>query len=242
MKETILQERERRKIYETITQTSKEGIIYVNSRGEVELANKKILQMIYTDKGSVQGNVISSVYPFFSEIYYNIMRTGQPLYNELQEIQNTRMSVDYTPVIVGEKPAGVVITCQSVKTIQQRESQLRKKLSEKGFVANYTFSDVIRKSELMEKTITLSQKYAQVSSNILIVGETGTGKELMAQSIHNASERRNGPFVAVNCAAFPENLLESELFGYVDGAFTGSRKGGKMGVFEQAHHGTFIFG
>ena len=104
MKETILQERERRKIYETITQTSKEGIIYVNSRGEVELANKKILQMIYTDKGSVHGNVISSVYPFFSEIYYNIMRTGQPLYNELQEIQNTRMSVDYTPVIVGEKP------------------------------------------------------------------------------------------------------------------------------------------
>ena len=240
MKETILQERERRKIYETITQTSKEGIIYVNSRGEVELANKKILQMIYTDKGSVHGNVISSVYPFFSEIYYNIMRTGQSLYNELQEIQNTRMSVDYTPVIVGEKPAGVVITCQSVKTIQQRESQLRKKLSEKGFVANYTFSDVIRKSELMEKTITLSQKYAQVSSNILIVGETGTGKELMAQSIHNASERRNGPFVAVNCAAFPENLLESELFGYVDGAFTGSRKGGKMGVFEQAHHGTLF--
>ena len=240
MKETILQERERRKIYETITQTSKEGIIYVNGKGEVELANKKILQMIYTDKGSVHGNVISSVYPFFSEIYYNVMETGQPLYNELQEIQNTRMSVDYMPVIVGKKPAGVVITCQSVKTIQRRESQLRKKLSEKGLVANYTFSDVIRKSELMEKTITLSQKYAQVSSNILIVGETGTGKELMAQSIHNASERRNGPFVAVNCAAFPENLLESELFGYVDGAFTGSRKGGKMGVFEQAHHGTLF--
>lgn len=240
MKETILKERERRKIYETITQTSKEGILYVNSKGVVELANKKILQMIYTDRRSVHGKSISSVYPFFSEIYCSVMKTGQPLYNELQEIQNTEMSVDYTPVIVGKKPAGIVITCQSVKTIQQRESQIRKKLSEKGLVANYTFSDVIRKSELMEKTITLSQKYAHVSSNILIVGETGTGKELMAQSIHNASERRNGPFVAVNCAAFPENLLESELFGYVDGAFTGSRKGGKMGVFEQAHHGTLF--
>ncbi len=240
MKETILKEREQRKIYEIITQTSKEGIVYVNNKGEVKLANKKILQMIYTERGRVHGKKISAAYPFFSEICDNVMQSGQPLYNELQEIQNTRMSVDYTPVIVGNTPVGVVITCQTVKTIQQRESQLRKKLSEKGLIANYTFSDIIRKSELMEKTISLSQKYARVSSNILIVGETGTGKELMAQSIHNASERRNGPFVAINCAAFPENLLESELFGYVDGAFTGSRKGGKMGVFEQAHHGTLF--
>lgn len=240
MMETIYKERERQQIHETITQTSSEGIIYVNGKGEIGLANKKILQMIYRESGAVHGEKIRSVYPFFAENCRIAMETKQPVYNELQTIKNTTFSVDYVPVLVGEKAAGVVITCQTVKKIQQIESQIRKKLSEKGLVANYTFSDIVRKSALMEKTVQIAEKYAGVLSNILIVGETGTGKELMAQSIHNASERRNGPFVAVNCAALPESLLESELFGYVDGAFTGSRKGGKMGFFEQAHKGTLF--
>ena len=79
-----------------------------------------------------------------------------------------------------------------------------------------------------------------MESNILIRGETGTGKELFAQSIHNASQRKNRPFVAINCAALPDNILESELFGYVEGAFTGAAKGGKVGFFEIAHKGTLF--
>lgn len=82
--------------------------------------------------------------------------------------------------------------------------------------------------------------YSYSDSNILIYGETGTGKELFAQSIHNSSPRKNHPFVAINCSALPENLLESELFGYVEGAFTGASKGGKMGFFELAHKGTIF--
>lgn len=240
MMETIYKERERRKIYKTITQTSNEGIVYINEKGIIELANKKILQMIVTESGSVHGEKLKEIYPFFEEYYTKVMESEQPIYNALQNVQETTMSVDYVPVTVGDKTVGVVITCQSVKKIQQIESQIRKKLSEKGLIANYTFSDIVRKSDLMEKAVHMASKYAQVASNILIVGETGTGKELMAQSIHNASERRNGPFVAVNCAALPENLLESELFGYVEGAFTGSRKGGKIGFFEQAHKGTLF--
>lgn len=240
MTDTICQEREQRNTYETITQTSKEGIIYVDSKGEIRLANKKILQMILTEHTSVHGRKLETVYPFFAKIYKEVISSGHPLYNELQDVQKKTLSVDYVPVLVGQRPVGVVITCQTVKKIQQIESQIRKKLSEKGLVANYTFADAIRKSELMEKTVAIAGKYAQVDSNILIVGETGTGKEVIAQSIHNASGRRNGPFVAVNCAALPENLLESELFGYVDGAFTGSRRGGKMGFFEQAHRGTLF--
>lgn len=92
----------------------------------------------------------------------------------------------------------------------------------------------------MDSVISDAINFSYSDSNILIYGETGTGKELFAQSIHNSSTRRNNPFVAINCSALPENLLESELFGYVEGAFTGAAKGGKMGFFEMAHKGTIF--
>ena len=92
----------------------------------------------------------------------------------------------------------------------------------------------------MNTTIEKARRFAETSSNIMLLGESGTGKELFAQSIHNCSKRKDGPFVAINCAALPENLLESELFGYVQGAFTGTNKGGKIGLFELAHGGTLF--
>ena len=92
----------------------------------------------------------------------------------------------------------------------------------------------------MELAIKLAKEYAVTDSTVLIIGESGTGKELMAQGIHNASNRKEGPFVAVNCAALPESLIESELFGYAEGAFTGANKGGKQGFFELAHGGTIF--
>ncbi len=107
-------------------------------------------------------------------------------------------------------------------------------------VFSWTYSDIITDNSLMTKTINLAQEFSGVDSNVLILGDTGVGKEVFAQSIHNASKRQYGPFVAVNCAALPENLLESELFGYVDGAFTGASRTGKMGLFEQAHQGTIF--
>ena len=97
---------------------------------------------------------------------------------------------------------------------------------------------MIGNSPVFQETIQLAKKYARSQSSVLITGETGTGKELFAQSIHNASSRCSEPFVAINCAALPQSLLESELFGYVKGAFTGASKEGKMGIFEMAHRGT----
>ena len=127
--------------------------------------------------------------------------------------------------------SGVVIDFENVSKIQQVETQIRQKMSEKGLTARYTFQDIIHESQIMDQVIENARRYAGVSSNVLIVGETGTGKELFAQSIHNQSSRKNSGFVAVNCAALPENLLESELFGYEEGAFTGCQKRRKNGAF-----------
>ena len=115
-----------------------------------------------------------------------------------------------------------------------------KQLQNMGHTARYTFDDIISISPAMERIKKIAEKMAATRSSVLITGESGTGKELFAQAIHNASERKNEPFIALNCAALPENLLESELFGYEDGAFTGARKGGKPGLFESADKGTLF--
>ncbi|WP_061316935.1 sigma-54 interaction domain-containing protein [Clostridium botulinum] len=112
--------------------------------------------------------------------------------------------------------------------------------SEKNRRAKYFFKDIVGDSSESNNTKSLAKKSANTNSNVLIVGESGTGKELYAHSIHNASNRRLGPFIKVNCGAIPAELLESELFGYEDGAFTGAKKGGKKGKFELANGGTIF--
>lgn len=109
-----------------------------------------------------------------------------------------------------------------------------------GFNAEYTFESIIGESPAISNAVEHAKEYADSPYNLLIVGESGVGKELFAQSVHNYSDRRHGPFVAINCASFPENLIESELFGYVGGAFTGASKNGQMGKFELADGGTLF--
>ena len=135
--------------------------------------------------------------------------------------------------IVGEK---VTLVNPAYETARE----LKQLLAEKGLTAKYSFSDILGKSKAIRENIHMAQRYSRVNSNVLIVGETGTGKELFAHSIHQASSRSDQPFVALNCAALPENLLESELFGYEAGAFSGAAKGGKIGLFELAHRGTIF--
>jgi transcriptional regulator with PAS, ATPase and Fis domain len=120
------------------------------------------------------------------------------------------------------------------------EQNIREQLHKKGLKAKYRFDDILTNDEFMVSLKKRAASYAMTDFAILIEGESGTGKELFAQSIHNASRRANGPFVALNCAAIPENLLESELFGYESGAFTGAAKSGKVGLFELAHNGTIF--
>ena len=143
-------------------------------------------------------------------------------------------------IIVGEETLGCFVSLQDEITLRGDEAAFRRRLREKGFYAKHTFSDILHRSASMDKCIALAKKAAATEYTLLIEGESGTGKELFAQAIHNASPRRDQPFIAVNCAAISESLLESELFGYEEGAFTGAKKGGRPGLFELAHRGTLF--
>jgi len=160
--------------------------------------------------------------------------------DEIIEVAGKNLSVNSIPIMVRGEKRGKVIIFQDATRIQKLENEIRKKIHARGHVAKYNFDDIIGQSEMIQECKRFATEYSVVNSNILIIGGTGTGKEMFAQSIHNNSRRSKGPFVAVNCAAIPDNLLESELFGYVGGAFTGASKGGKMGFFELAHKGTLF--
>ncbi len=238
--ETINNEEKRNKTYQTILKESEDGIIYVDENKVIEIINRKAIQLLETEAHILGGEKIKTVFPYLEKMLDKTMKEQLHIHNELMRVGKNMLSFNFESVLVNNMPIGAIITCRSVSKIQEMESEIRKKLGSKGLLAKYHFKDIIYGSENMYSVISKAKKFGMTDSNVLIVGETGTGKELMAQSMHNISQRNNGPFIAVNCAALPENLLESELFGYVEGAFTGSKRGGKLGLFEQANNGTLF--
>ena len=133
-----------------------------------------------------------------------------------------------------------IISLRNVTEVIRMETEVRQALRKRGYIAQYTFDDIIGDSTIIKEAIRTAKKLAASELNMLIYGENGTGKELFAHSIHSCSQRSRGPFVAVNCAALSPSLLESELFGYDEGAFTGAKRGGKSGLIEQADRGTLF--
>lgn len=238
--EQIKRERLIAEMYKTIIYTSKDGVLYVNAGGVIKVRNRVVKAM--NRNMSLLDKPLDKTLPYLYKPFTEVLMCGQNIEGRVITIpaSGVTVSASLSAVKVNGEISGVVITLTDITNIQSLESQIRRSLNEKGLIAKYTFKDIVHGSRKIEETIAAAVKYAASDSNIIIVGETGTGKELFAQSIHNASARKNGPFVAVNCAALPENLLESELFGYVEGAFTGTKKGGKMGLFEQAHEGTLF--
>lgn len=237
--ERIRHERVISQMYKTIIYSSDAGLLYVDREGIIRVRNHVARQM--NGNVSIMGKPLKMVISWLEPLFGSVMK-NEKVETRLISIPGTKItvSVKCSPVIANNELSGVVFNLTDVTQIQELESQIRRKLSERGLKARYTFDQIIHKSKEIDRVIQLAGRYAASDSNVIVIGETGTGKELFAQSIHNASKRKNGPFVAVNCAALPENLLESELFGYVEGAFTGTSKGGKMGLFEQAHGGTLF--
>lgn len=164
----------------------------------------------------------------------------EPMAEEIIPYNHTQISFRKVAVYLRNEIVGNVLTFLNAAQIQESEEKLRDKLYAKSNKAKYHFPSIIGASAALRSSINTAIAYAGTDSNIMIYGETGTGKELFSQSIHNSSQRSEHPFIAVNCSAIPESLLESELFGYVAGAFTGASKTGKAGLFEQAHEGTIF--
>ncbi len=226
--------------HKTIINTASDGILFVDQGGTIRVYNQIMKKM----NGNIApGNrPLKDVYPYLEKPFLSVMRSGQEQPTHVQHLpaQGVTVSITCRPVMLNQQIMGVVIKQSDISKIQQLENQIRRKLSEGGLNAKYSFSDIVHESTIMKQTIEKARRFAATDANVIIVGETGTGKELFAQSIHQESQRRKGPFVVINCAALPENLLESELFGYSQGAFTGAAKGGKTGLIELAHGGTLF--
>lgn len=231
-------ERERFEELQTILDYTHDGIMSINNKGQIKFFNPAAEKIFNVNKDSVIGSSINDVFPHVN--FEEVIKTGQSQIDKFYNIGDTIIIANTLPIKIQDKIVGALSICQDISKIQNTEEKIRKKMYLKGHVARYSFEDMITGNEKMNKLVEVAKIYAKTHSSVLLVGETGTGKEFFAQGIHNASSRRNKPFVALNCAALPDNLLESELFGYEEGAFTGAKKGGKQGLFELAHGGTIF--
>lgn len=224
--------------YQAVFQFTHDGIIAIDQAGRVDLINPVAQQILQRPGATALGRHILDEVP--GSNLWTALQTGQPQLDTLNRIKGTTVYSNSIPIEVGGQLRGVVATFQDVKSLQSSERKIRIGLHEKGLTAKYSFADIQGSSPSLISAVEIARSYAAAKATVLIMGETGTGKELFAQSIHTASPRQAGPFVVVNCATLDKNLLESELFGYVEGAFTGALKGGKTGLFELAHTGTLF--
>ncbi|MCM1989967.1 sigma-54 interaction domain-containing protein [Oceanirhabdus seepicola] len=218
-----------------VMQQSNEGILIVDNDYHIVYRNMKFQELLDIDSTKHNDNLEKLL---DADTFKFLMK--EKLNQELLNMNNefilvTKASLEY----FGER-SGYYFNFRSITYIKQLEQNMSSQLRKKGLVARYSFDNIIYKSYKMKKCIEIAKKISNSDFTVLIIGESGTGKELMAQSIHNYSKRAARPFVAINCAALPESLLESELFGYERGAFTGARKDGKLGVFELAQYGTIF--
>nr|WP_246178537.1 propionate catabolism operon regulatory protein PrpR [Pandoraea horticolens] len=231
-------EAQRRERLDTVLRHLHEGVAAVDLNGRIEAINASMAGMLGVTVADAVGRPLDAIAPAL-----DIARTLESASAELEAIVSMAGKtwvVNRIPLLDQGTLTGALLTCQDSQSFARVDRSLRSRHRPRHLVARYRLDDLIGDSAAMTQVRALARRYAQTDSTVLVHGESGTGKELLAQGIHNASRRRDYPFVAINCAAFPETLLESELFGYEDGAFSGARRGGKAGLFETAHNGTIF--
>ncbi len=224
---------------EVILNSVDESIVATDGQNNLSLVNPAAEKLLGLHHESALGQSASTLLPQVD--FASCLRTGQGIVNEIHRINDSYHIVTANPIpSQNGSPDGLVAVFRPVTKVEEMETKVRRELKRKGHLARHTFQDVIGESDVLREAVTLATRFAGTDLNILLQGESGTGKELFAQAIHNHSARKDGPFVALNFAALPEELAESELFGYESGAFTGAKPGGKPGLFETAHQGTIF--
>ena len=228
--------------FRTVIDYSPNGIIGIDPQGIITSYNLAAERILHVEACHARGKKAAELFPELEMdriLSGNYKETNIIVVHKSNEIHVARLRLTNNGQVVSA--LAMLSEASSIKKAEiQFINQRHDELLSKGFTAKHKFKDIYGKSKAITSVIEQARVYAESPFNVLLFGETGTGKELFAQSIHNHSKRKEQSFVAINCAALPGELLESELFGYNEGAFTGSKKGGKKGIFELAHKGSIF--
>jgi PAS domain S-box-containing protein len=226
------------KYQEAIVESMSDGFLTIDINGYITYMNSTGGRILGVDPKTSVGKFVADIVDF-KPVILSVLETGQGYVDKEFMVKTGNGFKHFIKTAVPIRDENGNITCvvdtfREIKRVRKMVTQMV------GAQANFTFDDILGQSAPLMECIRLAKIAAQSSSNVLIQGESGTGKELFAQAIHNASIRSDGPFVALNCAALPRELIESELFGYEEGAFTGASRGGRPGKFELAAGGTIF--
>jgi PAS domain S-box-containing protein len=224
-----------------------EGILIADHNCIVRYVNSRYTKITGVKFNEIVGRPLLEVRP--NALLPEVLKKNQPIEGVHRKEGAVEYVVNINPLIINSKIIGGLSIVIDMTTVRKMSRDLDKSISKLKkiessirsiFPARYTFKDILGKSSKIKSAIDIAVKAAHSNANVLIRGESGTGKEMFAHAIHEESDRRGKPFIPVNCAAIPPWLLESELFGYSEGAFTGAKKGGKIGLLELGNHGTIL--
>ena len=229
MSEKYIQDNIINKLFENLD----EGVLIYNNSQEVTSCSSSVKKLLDISRNTIIGRKIFEIIPIEN---FRDTKNIDKIININKQILICSIMPSLT---IGTNDFGIVILKRYDET-EMKMYQYKQELIKKGYKSKYSIENIIGSSDLMKKLKIQCLRMAKSEATILILGETGTGKELFAHVIHNHSLRSEKQFVAVNCASIPENLIESELFGYEEGSFTGAIKGGKKGIFEKANGGTLF--
>jgi len=223
------------------------GVMIIDDAFIVRYLNLEYTRITGVSRDQIIGRPLREIRP--GARLPDVVRSGKPLSGVFRREGDIDYVVDLAPIVLDGKIKGGIGVFKDITEVERLSKELQhisrqtdrlKSILHHAYQAKHTFDDIVGASDDIRRVIELARRFARGGNDILITGESGTGKEILAQAVHNASERSTGPFVTVNCAALSPSLLESELFGYIEGAFTGARKGGKVGLFEIADGGTIF--
>jgi propionate catabolism operon transcriptional regulator len=248
----VLERTRRRQLGDLIGQLQ-EGVLAIDMEQHIWLANPAMCALAGVAEADLTNQTLLQLIPEL-DAREVLTRGGPPLLRRVFTLGHQRMIGNLLPLDAGDdhghghghglaqardpERRGAVLTVQAASSVERAGRDLHRHARRHAPRARHVLADLVGASPAMQALRALAERFAALDLTVLIHGESGTGKELVAQGIHNASPRAREAFVAINCAAMPESLLESELFGYEEGAFTGAVKGGKPGLFETAHGGT----